>query len=360
MTQERSASEETFKKTMRGVVLPGNSTVEFREQPIPTPGYGQVLVQMKASSICGSDIRAIYRQHLGVGDEAYRGVIAGHEPCGQIAQVGPGCKKYKVGDRVVLYHISGCGVCEDCQAGYMISCHTKHRAAYGWQRDGGHAPFLLAEENTCLSLPDNLSYVDGALVACGFGTAWEALTRIQVDGRDRLLVTGLGPVGLAAAMLGKALGASQVIGVDVSRQRLDLAQSLGLVDEAFLSDADALDKIKSVTGGKGCEASIDCSGVGPARKLALLGTRQWGRCVFVGEGSDIQFDVSPVLIHPQITLFGSWVTSVPHMEELLERLSRWDLHPEKTVTHRFSLEEAAEAYAVMDGGQCGKVVIVSE
>ena len=80
---------------MTGVVLPGNSTVEFREQPVPTPGHGQVLVRMKASSICGSDIRAIYREHLGVGDEAYRGVIAGHEPCGQIEAVGPGCKKYQ-------------------------------------------------------------------------------------------------------------------------------------------------------------------------------------------------------------------------------------------------------------------------
>ena len=345
-------------KTMRGVVLPGNSTVEMREQPVPTPGYGQVLVQMKASSICGSDIRAIYREHLGVGDEAYRGVIAGHEPCGQIAEVGPGCKKYKVGDRVVLYHISGCGVCEDCSQGYMISCHTPYRAAYGWQRDGGHAQYLLAEENTCIALPDNLSYVDGALVACGFGTAWEALTRIKVDGRDRLLITGLGPVGLAAAMLGKALGASQVIGVDVSQGRIDLAREMGLVDEAFLSDETALDKIMAATHGKGCEASIDCSGVGPARKLALQGTRQWGRCAFVGEGNDVHFDVSPLLIHPQITLYGSWVTSIPHMEELVERLSRWNIHPEKTVTHRFTLDQAAEAYDVADKGQSGKVVIV--
>ena len=353
-------SETKAGKRMTGVALPGNSTVEFREQPVPTPGYGQVLVRMKASSICGSDIRAIYREHLGVGDEAYRNVIAGHEPCGQIAEVGPGCKKFKAGDRVVLYHISGCGVCEDCSAGYMISCHSPFRAAYGWQRDGGHAEYLLAEENTCLSLPDNLSYVDGALVACGFGTAWEALTRIGLNGRDRLLITGLGPVGLAAAMLGRALGATRIIGVDVSRGRLDLARERGLVDEAFRSDADALDKIKAATGGKGCEASIDCSGAGPARKLALQGTRQWGRCVFVGEGSDIQFDVSPLLIHPQITLFGSWVTSLPHMAELLEHLSRWNLHPEKTVTHRFSLAQAAEAYDVADQGQSGKVVIITE
>ena len=92
---------------MNGVVLPGNSTVAHREQTIPTPGPGQVLIQMKASSICGSDIRAIYREHTGVGDEAYRNVIAGHEPCGVVVEAGPGCKERKVGDRVVLYHISG-------------------------------------------------------------------------------------------------------------------------------------------------------------------------------------------------------------------------------------------------------------
>ncbi len=348
----------TMEQTMTGVALPGNSTVEFREQPIPTPGHGQVLVKMKASSICGSDIRAIYREHLGVGDEAYRGVIAGHEPCGQIAEVGPGCKRFQPGDRVVLYHISGCGVCEDCQAGYMISCHSKFRAAYGWQRDGGHAEYLLAEENTCIALPDNLTYIDGALIACGFGTAWEALTRIGVNGRDRLLITGLGPVGLAAAMLGRSLGVTHVIGVDTSADRRALSQELGLVDDALPSDADALATIHRLTDGKGCEASVDCSGAGPARLLALKGTRQWGRCAFVGEGSDVHFDVSPLLIHPQITIYGSWVTSLAHMEELVAHLSRLDLHPEKTVTHRFSLSQAGEAYDIADKGQSGKVVIL--
>jgi threonine dehydrogenase-like Zn-dependent dehydrogenase len=352
---------QTKPSTMTGVTLPGNSTVEMHDFPVPTPGHGQVLVQMKASSICGSDIRAIYRAHLGKGPEGYQpGTVAGHEPCGIIVETGPGCKRFRAGDRVVLYHISGCGVCEDCKAGYMISCHDKSRAAYGWQRNGGHAPYLLAEENTCIALPDNLTYEDGALIACGFGTAWEALTRINVGGRDRLLVTGLGPVGLAAAMLGKALGAHQVIGVDTSQDRLDLARKLGLVDETLLSNADALGAIHALTAGKGCEACIDCSGAAPARKLALQATRQWGRCAFVGEGSDVQFDVSPLLIHPQITLYGSWVTSLSHMEDLVERLSRWNLHPDKTVTHRFSLQDAAKAYEVADKGQSGKVVITFE
>lgn len=343
--------------TMTGVVLPGNSTVAFRDVPIPEPGYRQVLVEMKASSICGSDIRAIYREHLGTGDEAYRNVIAGHEPCGQVVAVGPGCAEFRVGDRVILYHISGCGVCEDCKAGYMISCHNSLRAAYGWQRDGGHAPYILAEENTLVHLPDELTYVDGALIACGFGTAWEALTRIRVDGRDRLLVTGLGPVGLAAAMLGRALGARQVIGVDTSPGRRELAVQLGLVDDALPSDDDTLARIAALTGGLGCEASIDCSGAAPARKTALSATRRWGRCAFVGEGGDVQFDVSPLLIHTQITLFGSWVTSLPHMAELAERLARWNLHPDITVTHRFDLADAAEAYRIADEGQAGKVVL---
>ena len=344
---------------MTGAILPGNSTVEYCEIAIPSPGSGQVLVEMKASSICGSDIRAIYRAHTGKGDEGYRaGVIAGHEPCGRIVETGPGCKEFKVGDRVILYHISGCGVCEDCKEGYMISCHNPHRAAYGWQRNGGHAPYLLAEENTCIHLPDNLTYLDGALIACGFGTAWEALTRMRVGGRDRLLITGLGPVGLAAGILGRALGAREIIGLDTSPARMEMAKIFGSVDHAIMSDGGSLDKIMTLTGGKGCEAAIDCSGAGPARALALKGTRQWGRCAFVGEGSDVHFDVSPTLIHPQITLYGSWVTSLGHMAELAERLSRWDLHPEKTVTHRFKLEEASEAYRIFAEGQSGKVAIV--
>lgn len=343
--------------SMTGVVLPGNRSVAYREQAVPKPGFGQVLIEMKASSICGSDIRAIYREHLGTGDEAYRDVIAGHEPCGRILETGPGCKDFAAGDRVIVYHISGCGVCEDCKAGYMISCTNASRAAHGWQRDGGHAPYMLAEERTCIHLPDALSYVDGALIACGFGTAWEALQRMGVSGYDRLLVTGLGPVGLAAAMLGRALGAQQIIGTDTSEGRRRLALDLALVDHALPAGDHALAALRELTSGNGCEASIDCSGAPAARALALAGTRHWGRCAFVGEGNDVRFDVSPLLIHPQITLYGSWVTSLAHMAELAERLARWGLHPETTVTHRFALSEADRAYRIADEGNAGKVVI---
>lgn len=344
--------------TMNGVVLPGDSTVRPVTVEIPEPGHGQVLLRMRASSICGSDIRAIYREHLGSGAEAYRGVIAGHEPCGEVVAVGPGCRRLTSGDRVVVYHIAGCGVCEECRHGYLIGCTSPRRAAYGWQRDGGHAEYLLAEEVTCILLPEQLSFVDGALVSCGFGTAYEGLLRLAVSGRDRLLVTGLGPVGLAAAMLGRALGAGPVIGTDIAPERLKLALDLGLVDHAIAADDTAWSAILELTEGRGCEASIDCSGSATARLLALENTRTWGRCAFVGEGGDISFAVSELLIHKQISLHGSWVTSLRNMELLLGHLVRWNLHPEDTVTHRYPLDRAAEAYQVANRGAAGKVCIV--
>lgn len=343
--------------SMTGVVLPGDSTVSTVVREVPEPGHGQVLLAMKASSICGSDIRAIYRQHLGHGPEAYQGVIAGHEPCGQVVAVGPGCRRLDVGDRVVVYHISGCGVCEQCRSGYLIGCTGPSRAAHGWQRDGGHAEYLLAEENTCLSLPASLSYVDGALVSCGFGTAYEALLRLDVSGRDNLLVTGLGPVGLAAAMLAHAMGAGPIVGTDVSPERLSLAADLGLVDAALTPDDATPDWLRDLSGGRGFSATMDCSGNAAARHLALASTATWGRCAFVGEGGDVAFDVSQLLIHRQVTLHGSWVTSIGHMEELLQQLDRWRLRPSAIVTDEFRLEDAGLAYQVADRGSAGKVVI---
>jgi threonine dehydrogenase-like Zn-dependent dehydrogenase len=312
---------------------------------------------MRASTICGSDIRAIYREHLGTGAEAYRGVVAGHEPCGEIVEVGPGCRRFSVGQRVVIYHIAGCGLCTECRAGYMISCTSPQRAAYGWQRDGGHAELLLAEESTCVPLPDALSFVDGACVACGFGTAYEALCRADVSGRDAVLIIGVGPVGLAAGVLAGRMGAPLRIGVDVEPQRLELALSLGAIDIAVRADDDAAAAVRDATDGHGCDVSVDASGSVQGRRTAVLGTRDHGRCVLVGEGGRLELDVSPALIHPAITLYGSWVTSLGRMEELVDNLVRWELHPETTVTDRFGLEQAGAAYALADSGRGGKVAI---
>jgi len=343
---------------MTGAYLPGNSTTELREVPVPEPGHGEVLLRMKASTICGSDIRCIYHEHLGKGPEGYQGVIAGHEPCGQIVKAGPGCRRFAAGDRVVVYHISGCGVCNDCRRGYMISCTSeRYRRAYGWQRDGGMADFLLAEEKDLIHLPPELSYADGAQAACGFGTVYEGLRKIGISGDDDVLITGLGPVGLAAGALCRKLGARRIIGIDVVDERIRLALRLGLCDEALQSGPDNVAEVRGLTGGRGVERAIDCSANEGARATAIRATRKWGRIVLLGEGGRVEFQPSPDIIHDQKTIYGSWVTSTWLMEELVERLVRWNLHPADLVTHRFALDRVAEAYALMASGRCGKVAV---
>lgn len=347
-------------RKMVGAVLPGNSTVELRTFDIPTPGHGEVLIRVKASTICGSDIRCIYHEHLGKGPEGYQpGMIAGHEPSGQIVEVGPGCRRFKEGDRVIVYHISGCGVCNDCRRGYMISCTSERwRRAYGWQRDGGMANYLVAEEKDLVLLPDALSYADGAQIACGFGTVYEGLQKIGVSGNDTVLITGLGPVGLAAAMLARALGATRILGTDTNAYRLYLARSLGLCDVVVEAGPDALDQVMRLTDGKGVEKAVECSANEQARRTAIQATRRWGKIVFIGEGGTCRFDPSPDLIHDQKTIYGSWVTSIWQMEELVERIARWGIHPADLITHRYGLDEVGEAYATMASGQCGKVAVV--
>jgi threonine dehydrogenase-like Zn-dependent dehydrogenase len=202
-----------------------------------------------------------------------------------------------------------------------------------------------------------MTFVDGACVACGFGTAYEALCRADVSGRDVVLVTGMGPVGLAAGLMAGKLGSPLRIGMDVSQDRLELATKLGAVDHVVPAGDGALQQILDLTAGHGCEVTLDASGAASARLTALQATRHWGRSVMVGEGGRLELDVSPALIHPQITLYGSWVTSTWRMAELCQNLVRWNLHPEVTVTDRFALDDVAKAYELADSGVGGKVAV---
>ena len=344
---------------MTGAILPGNSTVVLKDFDIPIPMHGEVLIKMKSSTICGSDIRCIYHEHLGKGPEGYQpGMIAGHEPSGQIVEVGPGCRRFKKDARVIVYHISGCGVCNDCRRGYMISCTSKYRRAYGWQRDGGMAEYLLAEEKDLIYLPDELSYSDGAQVACGFGTVYEGLEKIGVNGNDAVLITGLGPLGLATAMLCKALGAQKIFGIEVIDERLSIAKNTGLFNDVIKAGDNNVEQIRDLTSGYGVEKSIDCSANNKARLTCIQAARKWGKIVFLGEGGTCEFEPSRDIIHDQKTIYGYWVTNIWRMEELVERLVRWKIKPESLITHRFKLNEVSEAYSLMASGKCGKVAVV--
>jgi len=135
------------------------------------------------------------------------------------------------------------------------------------------------------------------------------------------------------------------------------AKELGATE--VFGPEEAADKVRQVTGGKGVEVAIECSAATSARILCLGSARQWGRVIFIGEGGEVEFAPSPTLIHHQLSLKGSWVTGLGEMEDLLEFLVRREIHPERTVTQRYTLEETGEAYRVFGAGEtAGKVVVI--
>jgi threonine dehydrogenase-like Zn-dependent dehydrogenase len=345
---------------MRGIVFLGGRKLELREFPDPTPGPGEVVLEMKASGMCGSDLHP-YRA---VGDAAAslglggRGgpVIAGHEPCGVVAAVGPGVLGVQVGERVMNHHYRGCGRCKHCRVGWSQLCRAGI-VVYGVTGHGGHAPYMVVPASTLVPLPDGLTFEEGAAVSCGTGTAYAALKRLDVSGRDTLAVFGQGPVGLSATMLGRAMGA-RVVALDIAPERRALARELGADEVVDPAAGDPVATLHDLTGGEGVEVALDCSGNPAARLAAVRSATTWGRVGFVGEGGTVTLDVSRDLLRRQITLIASWTFSATGQEECARFIADRRVPLGRLLTHRFRLEQADEAYRLFDTQTTGKGVFV--
>jgi threonine dehydrogenase-like Zn-dependent dehydrogenase len=348
---------------MRGVVFTGDRQLEIRNFPDPEPGPGEVVLQIKASGMCGSDLK-FYRpapgeaqRALGLGDLAEPN-IAGHEPCGVVAAVGPGVSPAEahVGMRAMDHHYCGCGVCGHCRLGWSQLCGAGF-VVYGVTAHGAHAEYMKVPARTLVPLPDELSFATGAAISCGTGTAYQALRRMNLSGRDTLAVFGQGPVGLSAVQLGSAMGA-RVIALDVTLKRRELAREFGA--DAVLDPGadDAVAALKELTHGEGVDLALDCSGAEPARAAAIRSTRTWGTVCFVGEGGSVTVDVSRDMIRKQLTVIGSWTFSSVIQAECARFIVDRGIDVERLFTHRYALDQAAEAYRLFDTQTTGKGVLL--
>jgi len=349
---------------MRGVVFLGERELELRDFPDPVPGPGEVVLTMKASGMCGSDLHP-YRAARGGSAAAALGlggtggpVIAGHEPCGLVAGRGPGVSEADAptGQRVMNHHYRGCGRCKHCRAGWSQLC--RHGVVvYGMTGHGGHASFMKVPVSTLVPLPDELSFEEGAAISCGAGTAYAALKRINASGRDTLAVFGQGPVGLSATLLGSAMGA-RVVAVDVVPERRQLAKAFGADAVIDPREVDPVAALKELTSGEGVDLAVDCTGNPEARVAAVRSVRTWGTACFVGEGNTTTFDISQDMIRRQLTLIASWTFSTVLQEECARFIADRKIPLGRLLTHRFTLGQAAEAYRLFDTQTTGKGVFV--
>jgi threonine dehydrogenase-like Zn-dependent dehydrogenase len=347
---------------MKGIVFLGDGEVEIREFDMPVPAEREVLVQMKASGICGSDLRWLNKTKKEIGELPHFNPM-GHEPCGVIAALGPGAVGVEIGQRVIVYHYSGCGRCKYCRIGYEHLCVDGFNY-YGWSNfrgfGGGHEDFMVVPDRVCMKLPDEMSFAAGAAVACGTGTAFSALRKVAVSGCDTMAVFGQGPVGLSATMIGAAMGA-RVIAIDVLPFRLELAKKLGAVEVVNARDTDSVQAVRELTRGEGAEVTLECTGRGPVRVQAVESAKLFGRVCFAGEGGGVAFeDVSRQIMHKLLTIHGTWTFSTWLLEEAARWIADRNLPIEDLITHRFPLDQAREAYRIFQQGQTGKVVFVWE
>ncbi len=348
---------------MKGAVFLGDRKIEVRNFPDPTPGHGEVVIQMKASGMCGSDLK-FYRSPpgaaqaaLGLGGSA-EPFIAGHEPCGVVAARGPGVSEREapIGQRVMDHHYSGCGVCKHCRVGWSQLCR-EGILVYGVTANGGHAEYLKVPARTLVPLPDELSFVEGAAVSCGTGTAYGALRRMHLAGGATLAVFGQGPVGLSATLLGARMGA-RVIAVETNAERLALAKRFGADVMVDASKGDVEKQLKDITRGEGVDLAIDCTGVAAARLAAVRAAKTWGTVCFVGEGGEVTLDVSRDMLRKQLTLIGSWTFSAMGQAECARFVADNKIALEPIFTHRWKLDQVTDAYRVFDTQSTGKGVIV--
>jgi 2-desacetyl-2-hydroxyethyl bacteriochlorophyllide A dehydrogenase len=348
---------------MKGMVFKGNRQIELMEFPDPTPGPGEVVLEIKASGMCGSDLK-FYRAAdataaLGLG--AIGGpLIAGHEPCGVVAAVGPGVspKQARVGQRVMQHHYRGCGACDHCSTGWMQLCVEGVAEVYGATGHGAHARYMKCPARTLVPLPDELSFAAGAAISCGTGTAWGALQRLTLTADQTIAVFGQGPVGLSATLLAAQMGA-RVIALDVNDARLERAREFGA--QALINPTktpDVVQAIRDLTHGRGAHASLDASSSPNARAQAVRCVRTWGKACFVGEGDSVTLDVSPDLLRRQVTLIGSWTFSTVGQAACAEYCADRGIDLDRLFTHRWTLDQAVEAYTLFDRQSDGKGVIV--
>src|SRR5919202_5136667 len=349
---------------MKGVVFLGDRKLEIRDFPDPTPGPDEVVLEIKASGMCGSDLK-FYRTvggaaALGLGGKGGP-VIAGHEPCGVVAAVGSNVspKQARVGQRVMQHHYRGCGVCPHCSTGWMQLCVEGVAEVYGATGNGAHARYMLCPARTLVPLPDELSFETGAAISCGTGTAWGALQRLGLQGDHTIAVCGQGPVGLSATQLAASMGA-RVIALDTSPERLQRARDFGAwqtIDPAKTNDV--VGAIRDLTHGRGAHASLDASSSPEARAQAVRCVRTWGKACFVGEGDTVTLDVSNDLLRRQVTLIGSWTFSKVGQAECARFVADRRIPVDRLFTHRWSLDEAEEAYRVFDTQTTGKGVFAA-
>jgi L-iditol 2-dehydrogenase len=318
----------------RAAVLYAPGDLRVEDRAVPEPGAREVLVEIAAVGVCGSDIH--YYEHGRIGPFVVRDpMVLGHESSGRVVALGPGASKHAVGDRVALEPGVPCGNCGECRAGRYNLCSDVRFFATP-PIDGAFANYVTIHEDFAFALPDSVSDEAGALMEPLSVAVW-ACRKASVSAGDRVLVTGAGPIGLLASQTARAFGATDITVTDVNPHRLALAERTGATHTINVAESPLDD------GGLEVDALIECSGHPASLKAGIAALRPAGTAVLVGMGPEEEGVVPLSLIqNRELWLTGTFRYANTYPTAIaLAAHGRVDL--EAIITRHYSLDDAEAA-----------------
>lgn len=333
-----------------------DNAVEIREVPEPTITPEQVLLQVQAVGVCGSDV------HLWHENQSWpikMPVVLGHEFSAVIAQVGDRVSGFRVGDRVTCETAAEvCGKCNYCLSGNYNLCPL--RKGYGNQIDGAMTQFVAARPQILHRIPENVSFEQAALtepVCVAYNALVEKTATIKPG--DIVVIQGVGAIGIMALQVARARGAGTLIaaGTDADGHRLDVARELGAQYTLNVRKQDPVEFVRSLGDGFGADLVVDCTGVSQALKQALEMVRPNGRITKIGWGPEpLNFSLDP-MVGKAVTLQGSFSHTFPTWERVLAMFSAGQINLGPVVGGVYPLEYWKQAFSAMEHGENIKSVI---
>lgn len=334
---------------MAMVTAPGK--VEFQTKTLPDLGIRDVLVQVKAAAICGSDLHIFKGMH----PSAALPVSIGHEASGQIIAVGEEVQKYKVGDRVTIEPIIACGKCDFCMRGeYHLCVNVSFQYRKG---QGAFAPYFIASEDRVFKLPDHLSYEEGALVE-PLAVALHAVKKSGIHLGQTCAVFGAGAIGLLVAMLSHRTTASDVFVADINPFRLEKALELGATGVINSLVSNPVETIMERTGQMGVDRSFEAVGLEATLIQSLTALKKGGTATLLGifEKPDAVLPVN-LFVQREINLAGSqgycW-----DFQDGLALLENNVVDLKKLITHRLNFDELQQGFETLLNPQSNAIKVV--
>ncbi len=331
----------------------GPDVLQARTVPSPTPGMGELLIQIEACGVCFHDL--LTRAGL-----LKRGVtlplIPGHEPAGRVLAIGPAVENFEVGQRVCCLPVEPCWRCHHCLSGQDHLCANGNPLGHGWKA-GGYAELIVLKATSCLKLPDHISSTDAAILGCAVGAVYQGYRLAEVRMGQIVVVTGAGGgTGLHSVQLAKIAGA-HVVAVTSSEAKVEPIRRAGADEVVLAPDGHFHPEVLRLTARQGADVVMDHVGT-PIWPSVLRSVAPGGCIVFIGQVSGEPIALNPgSLVHKNIRVIGTKGATLQDLREVLQLVATAKLHP--IVSREMPLAEAAQAHRLLEDRQSiGRIVLV--